>query len=124
MGIVAGIISFAVYAWSAAPNVTLLDSGEFIVAAQHFGVPHPTGYPLWTFLSWLFLLLPLGNAAWEVAIFSGLCAAGAVGCCDGARTASAFWMRSKTMRSRAASRSSSLSIIPRSEGLVSNPIAV
>ena len=41
VGIVTGIISFAVYAWSAAPNVTLLDSGEFIVAAQHFGVPHP-----------------------------------------------------------------------------------
>ncbi len=69
------------YVWSAAPNVTLLDSGEFLVAAQHFGVPHPTGYPLWTLLSWLFLLLPIGNAAWEVAIFSGLCAAAAVGLC-------------------------------------------
>ena len=91
VGIVAGIISFAVYAWSAAPNVTLLDSGEFIVAAQHFGVPHPTGYPLWTFLSWLFLLLPLGNAAWEVAIFSGLCAAGAVGCCAALLSSAQLW---------------------------------
>ena len=80
-GAIAGLLSFAVYAWSAAPNVTLLDSGEFLVAAQHFGVPHPTGYPLWTFLNWLFLLLPLGNAAWEVAIFSGLCAAAAVSLC-------------------------------------------
>ncbi|HEY5706717.1 MAG TPA: DUF2723 domain-containing protein [Terrimicrobiaceae bacterium] len=80
-GLVSAILSFAVYAWSAAPNVTLLDSGEFLVAAQHFGVPHPTGYPLWTFLNWLFLLLSLGNAAWEVAIFSGLCAAAAVGLC-------------------------------------------
>ncbi len=79
--LVAALISFAVYAWTAAPNVTLLDSGEFIVAAQHFGVPHPTGYPVWTFLTWLFLLLPLGNAAWEVAIFSGVCAAAAVGLC-------------------------------------------
>ena len=91
LGIVAGIISFAVYAWSAAPNVTLLDSGEFIVAAQHFGVPHPTGYPLWTFLSWLFLLLPLGNDAWEVAIFSGLCAAGAVGCCAALLSSAQLW---------------------------------
>ena len=91
LGIVAGIISFAVYAWSAAPNVTLLDSGEFIVAAQHFGVPHPTGYPLWTSLSWLFLLLPLGNDAWEVAIFSGLCAAGAVGCCAALLSSAQFW---------------------------------
>jgi tetratricopeptide (TPR) repeat protein len=91
LGIVAGIISFAVYAWSAAPNVTLLDSGEFIVAAQHFGVPHPTGYPLWTFLTWLFLLLPLGNAAREVAIFSGLCAAGAVGCCAALLSSAQRW---------------------------------
>ena len=80
-GGLAALVSFAVYAWSAAPNVTLLDSGEFLVAAQHFGVPHPTGYPLWTLLNWLFLLLPFGNAAWEVAIFSGVCAAAAVGLC-------------------------------------------
>jgi tetratricopeptide (TPR) repeat protein len=76
---VASLISLAVFVWTAAPNVTLLDSGEFIVAAQHFGVPHPTGYPLWTLLAWLFQLLPLGNAAWEVNIFSGVCGALAVG---------------------------------------------
>ncbi len=80
-GLASALVSFAVYAWSAAPNVTLLDSGEFLVAAEHFGVPHPTGYPLWTLLNWLFVLLPLGNAAWEVAISSGLCAAAAVGLC-------------------------------------------
>lgn len=72
---VAGILSFAVYLWTVAPNVTLLDSGEFIVAAQHFGVPHPTGYPLWTLLAWLFQLLPLGNAAWEINLFSAVCSA-------------------------------------------------
>lgn len=81
VGLFAAVISFAVYAWSAAPNVTLLDSGEFLVAAQHFGVPHPTGYPLWTLLSWVFQLLPLGNAAWEINLFSGLCGALAVGLC-------------------------------------------
>lgn len=81
VGLIASALSFALYAWSAAPNVTLLDSGEFLVAAQHFGVPHPTGYPLWTLLSWIFQLLPLGNAAWEINIFSGVCAALAVGLC-------------------------------------------
>lgn len=75
----AALVSGAVYFYTAQPNVGLLDSGEFIVAAQHFGVPHPTGYPLWTILAWLFQLLPLGNAAWEVNIFSGLCGALAVG---------------------------------------------
>ena len=75
----ATFISGVVYFYTAMPNVGLLDSGEFIVAAQHFGVPHPTGYPLWAFLSWLFQLLPLGNAAWEINIFSGVCGALATG---------------------------------------------
>ncbi len=88
---IAGALSLAIYVWSAAPSVTLLDSGEFLVAAQHFGVPHPTGYPLWTLLNWLFLLLPLGNAAWEVAIFSGLCAAGAVGLCAALLSSIQLW---------------------------------
>ena len=76
---VAALVSGAVYFYTAQPNVGLLDSGEFIAAAQHFGVPHPTGYPLWTLLAWLFQLLPLGNAAWEVNLFSGFCGALAVG---------------------------------------------
>ncbi len=51
VGLVAAFVAGVVYFWTAAPNVTLLDSGEFVVAAQHFGVPHPTGYPLWTLLA-------------------------------------------------------------------------
>ena len=77
--LVTTLISGAVYFYTAMPNVGLLDSGEFTVAAQHFGVPHPTGYPLWAILVWLFQLLPIGNAAWEVNLFSGLCGALAVG---------------------------------------------
>ena len=91
-GLLTGFIALGLYLWTAAPNVTLLDSGEFIVAAQHFGVPHPTGYPLWTFLSWLFLLLPLGNAAWEIAVFSGVCAAAAVAVATALSRSSMRWL--------------------------------
>lgn len=77
-GVLAGLLSMAVYAWTAAPSVTLLDSGEFLLAAQQFGVPHPTGYPLWTLLAWLWQFLPLGNPAWEIALFSGVLGALAV----------------------------------------------
>ena len=79
VGVVAAFVAGVVCFWTAAPNVTLLDSGEFVVAAQHFGVPHPTGYPLWTLLAWLFQLLPFGNAAWEINLFSGFCGALATG---------------------------------------------
>ena len=96
-GLFTGLVAFAVYAWTAAPNVTLLDSGEFITAAQHFGVPHPTGYPLWTLLTWIFLLLPLGNAAWEVAIFSGVCAALAVGLTTALASSSLRWLMGESL---------------------------
>ncbi|MEI8294320.1 MAG: DUF2723 domain-containing protein [bacterium] len=79
VGALAALVAGGVYFWTAAPNVTLLDSGEFLVAAQHLGVPHPTGYPLWTMLAWVFQLLPFGNAAWEINLFSGFCGALAVG---------------------------------------------
>jgi len=91
-GLVAALVSGGVYFWTAAPNVTLLDSGEFIVAAQHLGVPHPTGYPLWTFLAWLFQLLPFGNAAWEVNLFSGFCGALATGLLAMLFSSSTRWM--------------------------------
>jgi len=68
----------ALYFFTAQPNVGLLDSGEFLTAAVHMGVPHPTGYPLWTIGSWLFQLAPIGNNAWEVNLFSGFCTAIAV----------------------------------------------
>ena len=90
--LVSAAIAGSVYFWTAAPNVTLLDSGEFLVAAQHFGVPHPTGYPLWTLLAWIFQLLPLGNAAWEINLFSGLCGALAVGLTAALFSSSTRWM--------------------------------
>lgn len=92
VGIIAALVSFAVYAWTTAPSVTLLDSGEFALAAQHFGVPHPTGYPLWTLLAWLFQLVPLGNAAWQIALFSGVCGALAVGLCAMLIRSTATWI--------------------------------
>ena len=89
---ISAVLAGAVYFWTAAPNVTLLDSGEFLVAAQHLGVPHPTGYPLWTLLAWIFQLLPLGNAAWEINLFSGVCGAAATGLAASLFSSSTRWM--------------------------------
>ena len=75
----AWLLSQAVYFYTAQPNVGLLDSGEFLTAAVHVGVPHPTGYPLWTIGAHMFKLLPFGNGAWEVNLFSGFCSSIAVG---------------------------------------------
>ncbi len=73
------LISFSVYLFTLAPNVTLEDSGEFLTAAYHWGVPHPPGYPIWTISANLFELIPFGNAAWKgnmMSAFYGALAAG------------------------------------------------
>jgi hypothetical protein len=76
---VAWLVSQVVYFVTTQPNVGLLDSGEFLTAAVHVGVPHPTGYPLWTIGAHIFKLFPFGNGAWEVNLFSGFCTALSVG---------------------------------------------
>lgn len=74
------LLSLFVYIYTLAPSVTLEDSGEFITAAVHFGVPHPPGYPLWTIGTWLLsTFFPFGNVAWRVNLFSAICGAFANG---------------------------------------------
>jgi tetratricopeptide (TPR) repeat protein len=74
------IASFAVYLWTLAPNVGLEDSGEFLTAAYHWGVPHPPGYPVWALSANIFeILIPFGNAAWRVNLMSAFYGALAAG---------------------------------------------
>src|SRR5262249_37515694 len=63
------------YSWTLAPTVTLVDSGELIVAADGLGVAHPPGFPLWVMLAHLGSLVPLGNIAARINFSSVLFAA-------------------------------------------------
>ena len=73
------IVSLAIYSWTLSPTVTLVDSGELIVAAHSLGVAHPPGFPLYVVLAHLASLVPLGNLAVRVnfasAIFAALASA-------------------------------------------------
>jgi hypothetical protein len=77
-----GLLALLTYGLTLAPTVTLVDSGELIVAAWGLGVAHPPGFPLWTLLAHLFTLLPWGNVASRVhassAVFAALASAGLV----------------------------------------------
>jgi hypothetical protein len=75
-GFLTAIISFGVYLYTLAPDVTLEDSGELAVGSMYAGVPHPPGYPMWTIYSWVFTkILPFSNIAWRVAVSSAFAAA-------------------------------------------------
>src|SRR5438132_12168587 len=69
------ITSLIVYTLTLAPTVTLVDSGELILAAWGTGVAHPPGFPLWVMLAHLASLLPFGNVAVRINFSSALFAA-------------------------------------------------
>jgi len=74
----AALVFFAalfVYIWTLAPTVTLVDSGELIVAARFLGVAHPPGFPLYVMLAHLASLVPIGNIAVRINFVSAFFAA-------------------------------------------------
>ena len=71
---------FLVYLRTLLPTVLDQDSGELVSAAHVLGVPHPTGYPMWTLLAHGFDLLPFGhNPAYRVALLSAISVAAGAG---------------------------------------------
>jgi hypothetical protein len=77
------LVALSVYIATLAPALTFehsgTDGGDLIAAARTLGVPHPTGYPTYTLLAWLFTHVPLGSLAYRVNLLSAVCAAAAVG---------------------------------------------
>jgi hypothetical protein len=48
------------------------DSGDLVTAAATFGVPHPPGYPLYTFAGWLLSHIPFSTVVWRVGLLSSI----------------------------------------------------
>lgn len=69
---IAGVASFLLFFAFAAQGIYAGDSGDLVTAAAQFGIPHPPGYPLHTFLGWLFSHIPLASVAWRVTLLSSL----------------------------------------------------
>ncbi len=59
LSIVIGAIVFIVYLITLAPSVIQIDAGELATIQITLGIAHPTGYPLYTILGYLFSLIPL-----------------------------------------------------------------
>jgi hypothetical protein len=81
---IAGLLAmaaFAVYLMTLAPGVGFIDSGELSTVAATLGIAHPTGYPLFTLLGWVFAHLPVAReVVVRLNIMAALfCAAGLAG---------------------------------------------
>lgn len=69
-------IPYLIYLLTLPPSVWFGDSGDFITSSYVLGIPHPSGYPLYTILGHLFSYIPLSNIGMRItlmsAIFGGL----------------------------------------------------
>ncbi len=75
------IVPGLAYLVTLAPDITWAyqgtDGGDLITAAYTLGVPHPSGYPTYVLMGWLFSKLPLGTIAWRFNLLSALSMTGA-----------------------------------------------
>ena len=70
------LVLFGLYVHSAAPHLApYRDAGEMVTVIQTLGVAHPPGYPLYTLMGRLSSFFYFGNAAFQLNLFSGACAA-------------------------------------------------
>ncbi|MEK7274862.1 MAG: DUF2723 domain-containing protein, partial [Candidatus Desantisbacteria bacterium] len=74
-GITGFLAIFFIYLRTLYPTIGLLDSGDMVSSAYNLGIPHPPGYPLYCLLGKLWLsIIPFGNIAFKMNIFSSLAA--------------------------------------------------
>jgi Protein of unknown function (DUF2723) len=78
LALLVGGASLALYVRTLAPSVLAGDSAEFQVLAYQLGIAHTPGYPVYMLLANLFTLLPIGDIAYRVNLFSACTAAVAV----------------------------------------------
>ena len=57
--VLTGIATLIFYLTTIAPSVIQIDTGELATVQATLGIAHPTGYPLFTILGYVFTLLPL-----------------------------------------------------------------
>ena len=79
IGLIVFAAALAVYLFTLAPAVALIDSGELTDAAWSLGNAHPPGFPFFVLITHFFTLLPIRSVAWRAnfasAIFSAAAAA-------------------------------------------------
>ncbi len=79
-GALGSLVAFALYVAHVLPGVAFWDTGVYQWAAATLNLTHPTGFPLYILLGHAFIaLVPIGDAAFRMNLFSAVSGAAAVG---------------------------------------------
>lgn len=65
-------IPYITYLLTLPPSVWFGDSGDFITSSYVLGIPHPSGYPLYTILGHLFSYMPFANIGMRITLMSSI----------------------------------------------------
>jgi hypothetical protein len=61
LAVLLSLIAFGVYCTTLCHGVGITDAGELATVLCTLGIAHPTGYPLFTLIGHVWMLLPLGG---------------------------------------------------------------
>ncbi|HEX7196614.1 MAG TPA: DUF2723 domain-containing protein, partial [Candidatus Limnocylindria bacterium] len=64
-----------IYLRTMLPSTGFWDTGEAQTVPPTLSIFHPTGFPVYAMLGWLWSQLPLGEVAWRMNLLSGVCVA-------------------------------------------------
>ena len=73
------LVALAVYVRTMMPSTFFWDTGEAQTVPATLSIFHPTGFPVYAMLGWLWSQLPFGEVAWRMNLLSGVCVALASG---------------------------------------------
>lgn len=78
IALILGALCFLLYRATLTPGLSYAspDGNELTTVAATLGLAHPTGYPLFTWLGFLFTRLPCGDVAYRTNLMSALLGAG------------------------------------------------
>jgi hypothetical protein len=71
------VVAMGIYLRTMLPGTSFWDTAEAQTVPHTLSIFHPTGFPTYTLVGWLWSQLPVGSVAWRMNLLSGVCLAGA-----------------------------------------------
>ncbi|HEU5314739.1 MAG TPA: DUF2723 domain-containing protein, partial [Chloroflexota bacterium] len=75
------VVAFAIYLRTLMPSTGFWDTGEAQTVPPTLSIFHPTGFPTYALLGWLWSQLPIGEVAFRMNLLSAVMVALAAGLC-------------------------------------------
>lgn len=79
LGFLLALVAFFLYVQTLVPSILDGDQGELQYMPSILGIPHPPGFPLYLLLGHLWSLLPIGDLAYRMNLFSAIFGALTIG---------------------------------------------